>query len=110
VSSSGEIDMTAFDRLKFLADRQGMSINDVESKIGLGTNTLYSWKKKVPSGTNLQKVAELFNVSVDYLLGRTDNPKVNTDDSLLAAHIADDVTEEEMEEIKQFIEFIKSKR
>lgn len=102
--------MTAFDRLKFLADRQGMSINDVESKIGLGTNTLYSWKKKVPSCTNLQKVADFFNVSVDYLLGRTDNPKVNDDENLLAAHIADDVTEEELEEIKQFIEFIKSKR
>ncbi|GAA0444808.1 MAG: transcriptional regulator [Bacillota bacterium] len=29
-------------------------------------------KKKIPNGANLQKVADYFDVSVDYLLGRTD--------------------------------------
>lgn len=62
--------MTPFDRLKKLADKQGLSVNDVEAKIGLGKNTLYSWKKKIPSGTNLTKVADFFHVSTDYLLGR----------------------------------------
>lgn len=64
--------MNPYDRLKLLANKQGLSINDVEEKIGLGKNTLYSWKKKVPSGTNLTKVADLFDVSTDYLLGRTE--------------------------------------
>lgn len=64
--------MTAFDRLKILCDEQKISVNALEEKIGLGKNTLYSWKKKVPTGTNLEKVADYFDVSVDYLLGRTD--------------------------------------
>lgn len=64
--------MNPYDRLKLLANKQGLSINDVEEKIGLGKNTLYSWKKKVPSGTNLTKVADFFDVSTDYLLGRTE--------------------------------------
>ncbi|MFP7171914.1 helix-turn-helix domain-containing protein [Terribacillus halophilus] len=64
--------MTPFDRLKKLCDEQGISVNKLEEKIGLGKNTLYSWKKKIPTGANLIKVAEYFNVSTDYLLGRTD--------------------------------------
>jgi transcriptional regulator with XRE-family HTH domain len=67
--------MTAFDRLKLLCDEQGISVNMLEEKIGLGKNTLYSWKKKVPTGTNLEKVADYFDVSIDYLLGRTDKKR-----------------------------------
>ncbi|WP_432702256.1 helix-turn-helix domain-containing protein [Lysinibacillus sphaericus] len=67
--------MAAFDRLKLLCDEQKISVNMLEEKIGLGKNTLYSWKKKVPTGTNLEKVADYFDVSVDYLLGRTDKKR-----------------------------------
>lgn len=67
--------MSAFDRLKLLCDEQKISVNMLEEKIGLGKNTLYSWKKKVPTGTNLEKVADYFDVSVDYLLGRTDKKR-----------------------------------
>lgn len=66
--------MTAFDRLKLLCEKQGISVNDLEEKIGIGKNSLYSWKKNIPKGTNLLKVADYFNVSTDYLLGRTDVP------------------------------------
>lgn len=66
--------MTAFDRLKLLCEKQGISVNDLEEKIGIGKNSLYSWKKNIPKGTNLLKVADFFHVSTDYLLGRTDNP------------------------------------
>ncbi|MGE6513347.1 helix-turn-helix domain-containing protein [Lysinibacillus sphaericus] len=68
--------MAAFDRLKILCDEQKISVNVLEEKIGLGKNTLYSWKKKVPTGTNLEKVADYFNVSVDYLLGRTNHKNI----------------------------------
>lgn len=74
--------MTPFDRLKLLADKQGLSINDVETKVGIGTNTLYSWKKKIPGGQNLSKVADFFHVSTDYLLGRTDDPSIAVADDL----------------------------
>lgn len=68
--------MTAFDRLKFLCDNQGISVNDLEEKLGIGRNSLYSWKKNIPKGTNLLKVADYFSVSTDYLLGRTDVSKI----------------------------------
>lgn len=102
--------MILYDRVRMLAEKQGLSLNDLENRLGFGQNSIYKWKSKEPASNRVREVAKFFNVSTDYLLGLSDNPKINNDDSLLAAHIADDVTEEEMEEIKQFIEFIKSKR
>ena len=76
--------MTPFDRLKTLADKQGLSVNDVERRIGLGRNTLYSWKKKIPSGNNLIKVAGFLHVSTDFFLGRsTDSPADLDDDDVI---------------------------
>lgn len=64
--------MTVFDRVKKLAEKQGISIVELEEKLDFGRNSLYSWKKKTPNGDRLKKVADYFNVSTDYLLGRTD--------------------------------------
>lgn len=69
--------MTTFDRLKQLCDEQKISIVELEEKLNFGRNSLYGWKKKIPNGANLQKVADYFNISVDYLLGRTDEKETS---------------------------------
>lgn len=66
----------AFDKIKELADKQGISINILEEKLGYGTNTLYRLKRSNPSSKVLKEIADYFNVSADYLLGRTDNPVI----------------------------------
>lgn len=66
--------MTVFDRVKKLAEKQGISIVELEEKLDFGRNSLYSWKKKTPKGDRLKKVADFFNVTTDYLLGRTPTP------------------------------------
>lgn len=70
----------AFDKIKELADKQGISINILEEKLGYGTNTLYRLKRSNPSSKVLKEIADYFNVSADYLLGRTDNPAIARDD------------------------------
>lgn len=67
--------MTTFDRLKNLCEEQKISIVELEEKLGFGRNSLYNWKKKTPNGASLQKVADFFDVSTDYLLGRTDKKR-----------------------------------
>lgn len=37
----------------------------------------YEYGKVFPSALSLISLANYFNVSIDYLVGRTDNPKVN---------------------------------
>ncbi|EJK6725303.1 helix-turn-helix transcriptional regulator [Listeria monocytogenes] len=105
--------MTTFDRVKFLAEKQKISIVELEEKLGFGRNSLYSWKKKIPNGESLKKVADYFNVSTDYLLGRTDNPYVDNDipqeAATLAAHIDSSATEEDMKKILDYIDFIQQK-
>ena len=36
-------------------------------------------KNKKPNAERLQEIADYFNVSTDYLLGRTDNPAISSD-------------------------------
>jgi transcriptional regulator with XRE-family HTH domain len=108
------VDMTTFVRVKELCKERGITIVDLEEKVGFGRNSIYSWKKNKPSSDKLEKVADFFNVSTDYLLGRTDNKrfdeKKNDPYEVIAAHLDEDVSDKELEDIKNFIEFIKSKR
>lgn len=66
----------AFDRIKELADKQKISLNILEEKLGYSTNYLYSLKKGNPKSDRLQEIADYFGVSTDYLLGRTENPNL----------------------------------
>ena len=40
---------------------------------------MYGIKKANPKSDRLQEIADYFNVSTDYLLGRTDNPNIAKD-------------------------------
>ncbi|WP_203261826.1 helix-turn-helix domain-containing protein [Streptococcus uberis] len=68
-----------FEIVKSLAAKQGLSLNDLEVKVGFSRNSLYSWKNSSPKPEKLNVVADFFNVSTDYLLGRTDNPAIAKD-------------------------------
>ena len=65
-----------FDRIKELAKKQGLSINLLEEKLGYSRNTIYNLKNSKPSTERISEIADYFNVSTDYLLGRTDNPTI----------------------------------
>ena len=67
-----------FDRIKELAQKQGLSINLLEEKLGYSRNTIYNLKNSKPSTERISEIADYFNVSTDYLLGRTDNPNIAT--------------------------------
>lgn len=68
--------MTVFDRIKLLAKERGKSLNRIEEELGLPKNVLYRMKTSDnPTKDRLETLANYFDVSVDYLLGRTDNIK-----------------------------------
>lgn len=81
----------AFDKIKELAEKQGISLNTLEERLGYSTNYLYSLKKGNPKSDRLQEIADFFNVSMDYLLGRTDNPNIAKDDETIAGYTQDDL-------------------
>lgn len=98
--------MTTFDRVKKLADKQKISIVELEEKLEFGRNSLYSWKKKVPNGASLSKVADYFGVTTDYLLGRDTQDVTNPDDDLTAFFRinTEGMSENEIDTLKEELE------
>ncbi|GAA0057910.1 helix-turn-helix transcriptional regulator [Streptococcus canis] len=72
-----------FDRIKELAKKQGLSINSLEQKLDYSRNTIYNLKTSKPSTERISEIADYFGVSTDYLLGRTNNPKIATDETAI---------------------------
>ena len=72
---------STFDRIKELANNRGISISKLEEKLELSKNAIYAIKRNQPSAERLQLIADYFNVSTDYLLGRTDNPKIASNEA-----------------------------
>ncbi len=60
--------MTLKERIKSLADAEGISLPVLESKLGFGNSTIVKWDKSTPNAEKLNKVAKYFNVTMDYLL------------------------------------------
>ncbi|WP_276404064.1 helix-turn-helix domain-containing protein, partial [Lactococcus petauri] len=82
--------MTVYDRIKELADKKRVSLRQVAFDLGLGETYLYQLRKKTPNGANLEKLADYFNVSVDYLLGREEAKQVNEPIDLAEVANSDD--------------------
>lgn len=62
--------MDLLERVKKLCSEKKISQRKLEAELELSNGSVSKWNKSSPSGDVLQKVADYFNVSVDYLLGR----------------------------------------
>lgn len=70
--------MTLFERVKKISKQKGYSsLKSLAEDAGLGVNAVYQWKNQTPRTDNLQAVADVLGVSVDYLLGNTDDMHTN---------------------------------
>lgn len=62
-----------YQRIKQLCSRKGITIAKLESDLGFGNSSIKKWEKSSsPSIDKIVKVATYFDVSIDYLMGRTD--------------------------------------
>ena len=74
---------TIVDRIRTLANARGYSLTTLEVQLSLGNGTISRWTKSSPNTDKLAKVADFFNVSIDYLLGReNEEPLINGDEEL----------------------------
>ena len=66
-------------RLKELREERRLSQDFLGMELGMNQNTIsrYETGAREPSIRELIIIADYFNVSIDYLLGRTDNPEIN---------------------------------
>ena len=95
------------ENLKIARERKGISQKDMAENIGVAKSTysLYESGNREPNVQTIKKMADFLNVSADELLGIEDEPHT------IAAHFdGDEYTEDELEEIRNFAAFVKSKR
>lgn len=64
--------MTTYERIQELSKERGLSVRELGRKLDIGETTIYKWKTQTPKLDVLEKVADFFDASVDYLVGRTD--------------------------------------
>jgi transcriptional regulator with XRE-family HTH domain len=63
-------------RFKEARIKLGMGQKEVAAAMGVTQPTVSAWEAdaKTPAADNLSKLSDLYGVSVDYLLGKSDNP------------------------------------
>ena len=73
------------ERLKSMRLEAKLTQKELAEKLKIGQNTYSYWEKGIrkPVGENLNKLANFFNVSTDYLLGNTDNRNASNIDDVL---------------------------
>lgn len=104
-----------------LRTEKNMTQSMLADELTISKSTVAMWEigKRFPSKEIYKHIADLFNVDIDYLYGRTDIKQKNHLDhdsttytpTTIAAHFdGDEYTEEELDKIKAFADFVKSQR
>ena len=93
-----------YDRLKEACTMRGEKVTPLIAELGMSRGNLASWKDgNVPKADTLGKLAARLNVSVDYLLEKTDDPSPATgqpeDKITILARNARKLTPEEQEKL-----------
>ena len=102
--------MDTVDRVFKLMEEKGVTAAEVSKGSSIPKSTITEWKKgrSKPSSEGIIKLSEYFDVSTDYLLGRSDRRHMTP---TIAAHTDDPkgLPPEAQDEVLQYIEFIKQK-
>ena len=105
------------ERLKALRLEVNLTQKEAAEKIGISQQAYADWEKgkKNPTQERLSILADLFNVSTDYLLGHSDNRTIEEDElsevEMLFRATSLDMTEEEKAIFKQeLLDFMKERK
>lgn len=114
-------------RIAELREKRGMTQEELSSILDITRASLSHYEKgrRKPDFETLTKLADTFHVSVDYLLGRTNNPEMVLDEEVRGFVDALELSDREVlgkfelmidgkplseEEAKRFIAFVRMER
>lgn len=102
------------ERLKNLRKQAHLTQVDVAGKLGISQQAYASWERgiKKPTQDNLVKIAQVLNVSVDYLVGNSEEKSDDLDNiELLFRMNSKGLTDEEKEVFKkELIAFMEERK
>ncbi|MBY0122196.1 helix-turn-helix domain-containing protein [Bacillus sp. S/N-304-OC-R1] len=100
-------------RFKHLRERMGWTQEDVAEKLGLSRPTIAGYeseeKNRTPREETLLRIADLFDTTIDFLLGRTNDPKPHSKNENInsAFYNYEKLTEEEKEYLDMQLELFR---
>ena len=101
-------------RLKELRKQAHLTQVELAKRLGIGQSSYADWErgKKNPTQENLVKLAQILNVSVDYLVGSTEDKEDRLDNiEILFRMNSKGLTEEEKKVFKkELIEFMEERK
>lgn len=109
-----------FLRCERLMKERGINAVQLSRETGVSTATISAWRNDIytPKLDKLTKIADYLGVTVDYLMGRTDNPHVSTLDTKIRETIQkhfvqtkiqtvyDELSEENQNALLKFAEYL----
>ena len=104
-----------FDKYSELCKKKGKTPTGVAIELNVSRATVNYWKNgNVPKQDTLIKIANYFNVSVDYLLGneKQKNPATDSDEMLMFALYGGDnadITPGMLEDVRNFAQYIRER-
>lgn len=98
------------ERLRNARIEKGCTQEEIANYLGFTrpTYTAYESGRRKPDNDTLVKIARFLNVSTDYLLGLSDIK--DPIETIAAHHDGEEWTEEELEDIEKFKEFVRMRR
>lgn len=98
--------MTILDRIKIKAKELGLTISNIEDKLSFGKNSMYRWDTSSPSVEKVILVANLLNISIDYLItgNEKDMPSSANEETENFINKYNQLSESDKDKIKIFIE------
>lgn len=99
-------------RMRELRKEKNITQPELAKMLGVSNGAIGNWEtgNRQPDDTAKIQMADIFGVSVDYLIGRTDNRQITTNNEDLkfalfggAANITDDM----VAEVRQFAEMVR---
>lgn len=104
--------LEVLNKIIFLLKKNGKRQKDLTDFLSVSHNVFTEWK----AGRNssymkyLPKIAEFFGVSVDYLIDRESQEKEYDFTYALYDEIAHGLSEDQLQQLKQFADFLRSKK
>ena len=106
-----------FERFYQLCRRNGTTPNGIAGEIGASSGSITAWKNgALPRAAMVKRIAAYFGVTVDYLMGYeggdapSGNP-ISNEDLKFALFGGDrEISDEMLDEVRQFAQFLKSRK
>ena len=100
------------ENLAYYSYEKKLTINKMAGLLGVSQSTISMWRtgRAFPRIDVLEKLADYFGITVAELLTDHDNTTKDEPTTIAAHFDGDEYTEEELEAIREFAEFVKSKR